>query len=124
MDKNEKTVYYERKLIAYEEMVSAYWEILTQTAEGFMAPLDYLLILKRTIPSFLYFSVEVSKKTRALESCFSELVEAEHSKELEPEAYRKAYSKASRTFGDLVMVMREDIEGAKNDSSVSETTDW
>ena len=120
MDKNEKTVYYERKLIAYEQMVSAYWEILTQTAEGFMAPSDYLLILKRTIPSFLYFSVEVSKKTRALESCFSELVEAEHSKELEPEAYRKAYSKASRTFGDLVMVMREDTEGAKNDSSVSE----
>ena len=123
MDKNEKTVYYERKLIAYEQMVSAYWEILTQTAEGFMAPSDYLLILKRTIPSFLYFSVEVSKKTRALESCFSELVEAESSKELEPEAYGKAYSKASRTFGDLVMVMREDIEGAKMIQVYQKTVD-
>lgn len=123
MDKNEKTVYCERKLIAYEQMVSAYWEILTQTAEGFMSPPDYLLILKRTIPSFLYFSVEVSKKTRALESCFSELAEAEYSKELEPEAYGKAYNRASRAFGDLVGVVRKDIEGAKNDSSISETTD-
>lgn len=123
MDKNEKTVYYERKLIAYEQMVSAYWEILTQTAEGFMSPSDYLLILKRTIPSFLYFSVEVSKKTRALESCFSKLVEAEHSKELEPEAYGKAYSKASRTFGDLVMAVREDIEGAKMIQVYQKTVD-
>ena len=40
-----------------------------------------------------------------------------------PEVYRKAYSKTSRTFTDLVMLMREDIEGVKNDSSISETTD-
>lgn len=123
MDKKEKTIYYERKLIAYEQMLSAYWEITTQIAEGSMAPLDYFLILKKTIPGFLYFSVKVSKQTTTLESCFQELVRAEESKELKPEAYRKAYNKTSRVFTDLVVAMREDIEGAKNDSSISETTD-
>lgn len=123
MDKNEKTVYYERKLIAYEQMLSAYWEITTQIAEGSMAPLDYFLTLKRTAPGFLYFSVEVSKQITTLESCFQELVRAESSKELKSEAYRKAYNKTNRAFTDLVVAMREDIEGAGNDSSIPEAAD-
>lgn len=123
MDKNEKAIYYERKLIAYEQMASVYWEITTQIAEGSMAPLDYFLALKRTIPGFLYFSVEISNKITTLESCFSELSRAKGSKDLKPEVYRRAYNKTSRTFTDLVILMREDIEGVKNDSGISETTD-
>ena len=124
MDKNEKAVYYERKLIAYEQMLSAYWEILTQAAEGSLSPSDYLLILKRTVPSFLYFTAEVSKKTNALESCFHKLTEAEDSKELKPEVYKEAYRKTNKAFGDLVVAMRKDMEGIRNDSSISETADW
>lgn len=123
MDKNEKAIYYERKLIAYEQMLSAYWEILTQAAEGSLTPSDYLLVLRGTVPSFLYFTVEVSKTTNTLESCYKKLTEAESSKELKPEIYRKAFRDANKAFGDLVVAMRKDMEGIRDDSSISETAD-
>lgn len=123
MDKNEKTIYYERKLITYEQTLKAYWEIIAQIAEGSMTSLDYLLNLKGTAPGFLYYSVEVSEKIEALEPYFLELARAKNSKNSKTGAYGKAYNKINKAFGDLIIAMREDIEGAKNDSSIPETID-
>ncbi len=124
MDKNKKVIYYERKLIAYEQMLSAYWEILSQIVEGSMTSLDYFQTLKGTLPGFLYCNIEVNKKKEALEPCFLELAQAKNSKKSENSiSYTKAYNKLNKAFNDLIMAMREDVEGVRNDSSISETAD-
>lgn len=110
MDKNEKVIYYEKKLIAYEQMLNAYWEIISQIMEGSMASLDYFQALKGTLPGFLYCNVEVNKKKEALEPCFLELARVKDPKESEDSvSYTKAYNKVNKAFNDLIMAMREDI---------------
>lgn len=124
MDKNEKTIYYERKLIAYEQTLNTYWEIISQIVEGSMTSLDYFQTLKGTLPGFLYCNIEVNKKKEALEPCFLELAQAKNSKKSENSiSYTKAYNKLNKAFNDLIMAMREDVEGVRNDSSISETAD-
>ena len=124
MDKNEKAIYYERKLIAYEQMLNTYWGIVSQIMEGSMTSLEYFQALKGTLPGFLYCNAEVNKKKEALEPCFLELARAKNSKNSENStSYTKVYNKLNKAFNDLIMAMREDVEGVKNDSGISETTD-
>ena len=110
MDKNEKIIYYERKLIAYEQMLNTYWEIISQIMEGSITSLEYFKILKGTLPGFLYCSIEVNKKKETLEPCFLELAQVKSSEKSEDSvSYTKAYNKVNKAFNDLIMAMREDI---------------
>lgn len=117
MDKAKEAIYYERKLSSYEQMVNSYWEVVRLIMDKTINSSKYFEILKGTLPAMLYYNNEIGIKKEALERLLLEVAEAK-----DPEI-KGLYNKTNKVFNELIVAMRKDIEGEKDDSSISEAAD-